>query len=65
KEGVYVINQENNKAEFVELKGIKYENEDFVVIDYYQNDIDGIKTVNLYDEIILKPNNINKNVKVR
>ena len=32
---------------------------------YYQNNIDGIKTVELYDEIILKPNNINKNIKIK
>lgn len=65
KEGVYVVNQETHNAEFIELKGIKYENDDFVYIDYYQNDIDGVKTVKVYDEIILKPNNINKNIKVK
>lgn len=63
--GVYVVNQQTRKPEFVELKGIEYENKDYVFIDYYKNDIEGIKTVNLYDEIILKPNNINKNVKMK
>lgn len=65
KDGIYVVSQENHNAEFVELKGIQYENDDYVFIDYYQNNIDGIKTIELYDEIILKPNNINKNIKIK
>lgn len=65
KDGVYVVSQENHNAEFIELEGIQYENNDFIFIDYYQNNIEGIDTVKLYDEIILKPNNINKNIKVK
>ncbi|MGL5347336.1 MAG: HlyD family efflux transporter periplasmic adaptor subunit [Peptostreptococcaceae bacterium] len=65
KKGVYVVNQQTTKPEFVELKGIEYENKDYVFIDYYKNDKEGIKTVDLYDEIISKPNSINKNVKMK
>ena len=65
KKGVYVINQQTQDVEFIELKGIEYEDEEFIFINYYKNNIDGIKTVNLYDEIILKPNVINKNIKMK
>ncbi|MBO3446114.1 HlyD family efflux transporter periplasmic adaptor subunit, partial [Clostridium sp. CCUG 7971] len=64
KQGVYVVNEQTQDIEFKELKGIEYENDDFIFIDYYKNDINNIKTVSLYDEIILKPNNINKNIKI-
>lgn len=65
KKGVYVVNKQTQDIDFVELKGIGYENDEFVFIDYYSNSIDGTKTVSLYDEIILKPNNINKNIKMK
>lgn len=65
KQGVYVVNEQTQDIEFIELKGIEYENNDFIFIDYYKNDINNIKTVSLYDEIILKPNNINKNIKIK
>ena len=65
KKGVYVVNDQTQDIEFVELKGIEYENDEFVFIDYYNSNIDGIKTVSLYDEIILRPNNINKNIKMK
>lgn len=65
KQGVYVVNEQTQDVEFIELKGIEYEDDDFIFIDYYKNDINNIETVSLYDEIILKPNNINKNIKVK
>lgn len=64
KQGVYVVNKQTKNIEFIELQGIEYENDDFIFVDYYENDINNIKTVSLYDEIILKPNNINKNIKI-
>ncbi|MFR8621019.1 MAG: HlyD family efflux transporter periplasmic adaptor subunit [Romboutsia timonensis] len=33
-------------------------------IDYYKNQKEGIKTIDRHDEIILKPNSINKNIKI-
>lgn len=65
KQGVYVVNEQTQNIEFTELKGIEYEDSDFIFIDYYKNDINDIETVSLYDEIILKPNNINKNIKIK
>ncbi len=64
KKGVYVLNEETRKIDFIELKSIQYENEDFIFVDYYKNKKEGIKTIDVYDEIILKPNNINKNIKI-
>ncbi|MGL5506626.1 MAG: HlyD family efflux transporter periplasmic adaptor subunit [Paraclostridium sp.] len=57
KQGVYIVSETGN-AKFVEIKGISYENEEFIVIDYYKNKIDGIKTVDIYDEIILEPKKV-------
>lgn len=57
KQGVYVVSETGN-AKFVEIQGVSYENEEFVVIDYYKNKIDGIKTVDIYDEIILEPKKV-------
>lgn len=65
KQGVYVVNKQTQNIEFIELQGIEYEDDDFIFIDYYRNDVNDIKTVSLYDEIILKPNNINKNIKIK
>lgn len=62
--GVYVLNQQTKKIDFIELKTIQYENDEFIFIDYYKNQREGIKTVNIYDEIILKPNIINTNIKL-
>ena len=64
KKGVYVLNQETKNVDFVELKSILYEDDDFIFIDYYKNQKEGIKTVDIYDEIISKPNIINKNIKI-
>lgn len=65
KDGVYVINEKTRNVEFVELKGIEYKDDEFIYINTYKNKINSIKTVDSYDEIILKPNNINKNIKIR
>jgi len=65
KEGVYVINEENKTTNFVELKGVDYEDEGYKYINYYNNKVGGIQTVDLYDKIILKPNIININMKIK
>ncbi len=65
KDGVYVINEQTRNVEFVELKGIEYKDDEFVYINTYENKVNNIKTVDNYDEIILRPNNINKNIKIR
>lgn len=62
--GVYVLNQETKKVNFTELKNIQYEDDEFVFIDYYKNQKEDLKTIEMYDEIILKPNIINKNIKI-
>ncbi|MGL5330794.1 MAG: HlyD family efflux transporter periplasmic adaptor subunit [Peptostreptococcaceae bacterium] len=64
KRGVYVVDEEVKTPKFVELKGIEYEDDDFVYINYYKNQINEIETVDLYDKIILKPNFINTKMKV-
>ena len=63
KKGVYIVNEENNKPEFVELKGISFEDEDSVYIDFRKNEINGVNTIKLHDRIILKPNFINTKIK--
>lgn len=57
KQGVYIVS-ETGSARFVEIKGISYENEEFIVIDYYNNKINGVKTIDIYDEIILEPKKV-------
>ncbi len=57
KQGVYIVS-ETGSARFVEIKGISYENEEFIVIDYYKNKINGVKTIDIYDEIILEPKKV-------
>jgi putative membrane fusion protein len=54
KEGVYAIS-ETGDAKFVEIKGNLYESEEYIVIDYYKNDVNGINTIGIYDEIMLNP----------
>ncbi|MFR4163250.1 MAG: HlyD family efflux transporter periplasmic adaptor subunit [Paraclostridium sordellii] len=54
KKGVYVVS-ETGDAKFVELKGTLYESEEYIVIDHYKNDINGVDTIKIYDEIILNP----------
>lgn len=62
KKGLYVINEENNKPKFVEIKGHYFEDENYIYVDFRKNQIEGIKTVNLHDRIILKPNFINTKI---
>ncbi len=62
KKGVYVINEENNKPEFVEIKGISFEYGKYIYIDFRKNEISGVDTVKLHDRIILKPNFINERI---
>lgn len=54
KKGVYVVS-ETGDAKFVELKGTLYESEEYIVIDHYKNDMNGVNTIKIYDEIILNP----------
>ena len=54
KKGVYVIS-ETGEEKFVELQGTYYEDEEYIIIDYYKNHINGIKCINIYDELILNP----------
>lgn len=65
KKGVYVLNEQTGDFNFKELKGIVYEDDGYVFIDNYYNETRGNKTVTLYDKIILKPNIINKNMKLK
>ncbi|MGO0884009.1 HlyD family efflux transporter periplasmic adaptor subunit [Clostridioides difficile] len=65
KRGVYVIDEQSQSVKFVILEGITYENESSVFVDYYKNDINGVKSVNLYDKIILRPNRINTNIRIK
>lgn len=62
KTGVYVINEENNKPEFVEIKGISFEDDTYVYVDFRSNEVSGVNTVKLHDRIILNPNFINKRI---
>ncbi|GAA0861028.1 HlyD family efflux transporter periplasmic adaptor subunit [Paraclostridium tenue] len=54
KKGVYAIS-ETGDAKFVEIKGNLYDSEEYIIIDHYKNDINGINTISIYDEIILNP----------
>ncbi len=54
KKGVYVISEIGN-SQFVELKGNMHESEEYIIIDYYKNDIEGVKSIGIYDEIIKNP----------
>lgn len=65
KRGVYVVDEQSQSVKFVILEGITYENESSVFVDYYKNDINGVKSVNLYDKIILRPNRINTNIRIK
>ncbi|MCC0630717.1 MULTISPECIES: HlyD family efflux transporter periplasmic adaptor subunit [unclassified Clostridioides] len=65
KRGVYVIDEQSQSVKFVILEGITYENKSSVFVDYYKNDINGVTSVNLYDKIILRPNSINTNIRIK
>ena len=62
KTGVYVINEENNKPEFIEIKGISFEDDTYVYVDFRSNEVNGVNTIKLHDRIILRPNFINKRI---
>lgn len=62
KTGVYVINEESHKPEFIEIKGISFEDDTYVYVDFRSNELSGVDTVKVHDRIILKPNFINERV---
>ena len=64
KKYVYVLNKETRNVDLVELINIQYENDEFIFIDYYKNQKEGIKTIDIHDEIIAKPNILNTNMKM-
>ncbi len=63
KRGVYVINEENSNPQFVEIKGDYYEDDSNIYVNFRSNIRDGIKTVEVNDRIIIKPNFINQKIK--
>ena len=64
KRGAYVINEETKKPEFTEIKGNYYEDDNYIYMDFRTNKANGVDTVDLYDRIVLKPNFINKRIKI-
>ena len=60
--GVYKVDSETNKTYFVEIKGKIYEDEEYMYVDYQDNILKGIDSIDIYDEIIINPNYINKNI---
>ncbi|RDY24917.1 hypothetical protein CHF27_001580 [Romboutsia maritimum] len=65
KRGVYVIDEESKTVNFVELYKIAYEDDNFIFIDCYNDDSKDSKSINIYDKIILKPNIISKNMRIK
>lgn len=63
--GVYVVDHQNSYSKFIELKGIIFEDNDHIYIDYFNNRKNGIKTVDVYDKVILNPNYVNIKIKVK
>ena len=53
-----------NEKKLISLKVILYEDDNYIYIDYYQNKVNGINRVDLYDKIILKPNIMNIKMKI-
>ncbi len=64
KRGAYVINEETKKPEFTEIKGNYYEDDNYIYMDFRTNKANGVDTIDLYDRIVLKPNFINKRIKI-
>ncbi len=64
KKGVYVIS-ETGVAVFKELNCILGENDEYVILDYKKITRDKVKTVNLYDEIILNPGKVKEGRRIR
>ena len=63
KNGIYRINQENNKPEFIEVKKVESEDEDFKYISS-ESELNVSSKLNSFDEVILRPNFININLKI-
>jgi putative membrane fusion protein len=64
KTGVYRVSETGN-VEFVELQGISGENDDFIVLSFLTIKSNGLKTVDLHDEILLKPNKVKEGQKIK
>lgn len=64
KKGVYRISETGN-VEFVELQGVSGENDDFIVLSYLTIKSNGLKTVDLHDEILLKPSKVKEGQKIK
>ena len=64
KKGVYVVS-ETGVATFKELNCVLGENGEYVILDYKEITRDKVKTVNLYDEIILNPKKVKEGRKIR
>lgn len=65
KQGVFVVDEEYQKSRFEYLENIICEDENFVYIDHYKNEEEDLDTVSLHDRIILKPNYINTNIRIK
>lgn len=64
KQGVYILS-DSGVARFKELKCILGENEDYMVLNYKRIRREQVNTVDLYDDVILNPENIEDGKKIR
>lgn len=62
--GVFVVNEETKRPYFKAIKGISHEDEEYIYVDFRDNQKKGINTVKMHDRIILKPNFINEKIKI-
>lgn len=62
--GVFIVDFESSMPKFVEIKGIEYQDDEYMYINYYKNKKDNLKSVKIYDELILNPNIINTKIKI-
>ncbi|MBU5306709.1 hypothetical protein KQI18_02810 [Clostridioides mangenotii] len=65
KQGVFVVDEEYQRAKFKYLENIIHEDDNYVYVDYYKNEKEKSDTVNLHNRIILKPNSINTNIRIK
>ena len=65
KQGVFVVEEEYHRAKFKYLENIIHDDKDYVYVDYYKNEKEKIDTVSLHNRIILKPNSINTNIRIK
>lgn len=63
KKGVYILNQQTNNMEFVELSDVAYEADDYIFVKNDSSDKE--KVIALHDEVVLNPNIINKKIKIK